>query len=627
MVTDEGHDPADEIEMDTGAGEAVPKTEMPLRLLVVGDFVPEAPDVEDWVSSSRLFEITPGSFQAVMGHLNPSVSLDVPNRLGDAPKELPIDLAFPDMKALRPEGIAQQVDVLAEVLKIRALVGQLRDRELTREAFAERLGEMDVGSVWRERLHQLLSEPQAAGTPTPPDPPGPAPKQEEGGLDSLLDMVDVDEEGGPPSPPAGAPVDDLIRAVLRPERRGPGVDRSTAQAIIDELDRSVGRQIDDILHHPKFQHVESAWRGLKFLIDRTDFQGNIRIELLSAHKGELRDAMYHQVFTPEYNEVTEIPLSVVIADYAFDRTAEDMELLGDIVQIAAGIQVPVIASVGSAFFGVQTAQELAKLPALRSLFQQPEYAQWNALRDQEESQYLAFAMSRVLLRPPYGPDGIRLKEFDFAERRESEADHLWVRGAFAVAVVLVRSFAEHGWGIRITGPSGGTVDNLPVRPYRMAGRDVHIPLDVLLTRSREQEFIDAGFILLSSRINDSKAMVLAAPTMHRPKSYTTPEATKEARLHATLPYVMFATRVAHYLRRIVPEVSTGLAPEQVQNMLIGKFRSVLASGGSVSPDAVMARVLDSEEKPDCYNVALRIQPPFQILGQQVDLVLGIELRR
>ncbi|WP_423383675.1 type VI secretion system contractile sheath domain-containing protein [Burkholderia sp. LMG 32019] len=36
------------------------------------------------------------------------------------------------------------------------------------------------------------------------------------------------------------------------------------------IDRLLGRQIDSILHHPAFQALESAWRGLQFLVDRTD---------------------------------------------------------------------------------------------------------------------------------------------------------------------------------------------------------------------------------------------------------------------------------------------------------------------------------------------------------------------
>jgi len=51
--------------------------------------------------------------------------------------------------------------------------------------------------------------------------------------------------------------------------------------IIACIDQKLSKQLDEILHHPDFQKLESAWRGLKFLVDRTDFSENIKIELLN----------------------------------------------------------------------------------------------------------------------------------------------------------------------------------------------------------------------------------------------------------------------------------------------------------------------------------------------------------
>jgi type VI secretion system protein ImpC len=211
----------------------------------------------------------------------------------------------------------------------------------------------------------------------------------------------------------------------------------------------------------------------------------------------------------------------------------------------------------------------------------------------------------------------------------SAADHLWGRGGFAVATTLVRSFAANGWCTQITGMGGGgVIENLPVWSYRISGNEVHIPLDVSLTQSQEKEFVDSGFVLLSSRVNDTRAVILGAPTINRPRKYTTPEETEQARLHATLPYQLFATRMAHYLRIIVRDVSTGLSAEQLQRELLGKLQLILKElCGDVSSDVLMVQVSESREQPDYYDVALRIKPPFQILGQRVELMLGLQLHR
>ncbi|MFQ6009215.1 MAG: type VI secretion system contractile sheath large subunit, partial [Candidatus Zixiibacteriota bacterium] len=582
--------------------------------------------------------------QDVMQQLNPSLSMDVPNRLSDSPKELTVELSFADMKAFRPEGIVQQVDALASLLEIRGLVTQVKDRELTLQEFEERVGQTGVEPAWLEQFHQLLAAPARPAEPEPPTVPRPerAPvsspdrtsKPKDDALDSLLDMVDLGDEGAAPTqaprerPAEPSHVDSFIRAIVQPKKDGPRTSKSIAEAVIDELDGALSKQINDILHHSKFQQLESTWRGLKFLIDRTDFRENVQVELLSVPKSNLRDAIYHQVFQPEYNELSEYPLSVIIADYEFDSSAMDIELLGDIARMAASMQVPFISSVGSAFFGMKTAEEQAKVPMLRSLFQQPAYAKWRALRDSETSQYIALTTPRFLLRFPYGPDGEPVKAFNFIEGTESSADYLWGRGAFAVATTLVRSFIENGWCTQITGlRGGGTVENLPVWAYRVAGRDVSIPLDVLFSQSKELEFAEVGLVLLSCRMNDDAACVLSTPTVYRPKKYSSPEETKEAQLHATLPYQLFATHMAHCLRRIVRDVSTGLTAEQVSAMFTGQLRAILAkaSEASLPEEAVVVEVSDNEEKPEYYDVVLRVRPPFQILGRNVDLLLGLEL--
>jgi len=631
-MTDEQQGDIGKIQIDIGPQGATAKTEIPLRILVLGDFAPEMPEVADWSTSSRLMNVTPSSLQSVMQQLKPSLTLDVPNQISDKPKELTIKLSFSDMKDFRPEGVAQQVKELADLLDIRKLVGQLGDRKLTIQEFDEQIQKSGVDPEWLERFHQMLSKQEAPAEPEPPTapPPKPTPGNSDADTGSILDslLAKVDMEDNEPPPDKRSAVDNLIGAIVGPKRGGPKPDKSIVGTVIAEFEQTLSRQINHILHHDKFQQLESAWRGLRLLIDRTDFRENIRIELLSASKGDLRDAIYHQVFMPEHKEVAETPLSVMIADYEFKQTPEEMELLTDIAEMAASIQVPFISSVGPVFFGVDTAAEMADLPMLRSYFKRPEYAMWSALRDDDNSKYIAMTTPRFLLRLPYGPDGIKTRGFDFVEKASSAEDHLWGRGALAVATTLVRSFAANGWCTQITGlGGGGVVENLPVWSYKVAGKDVRIPLDVSLTQSREKEFVDSGFLLFSSRINDDKAIILGAPTICRPKKYTTQEETEQARLHATLPYQLFATRMTHYLGRIAREVSTGLTAQQMQRAIAGKLQLILKElCGEVSADVLMVQVSDSKD-PNYYQVALRVSPPFQILGQRVELSLGMQLHR
>ena len=42
------------------------------------------------------------------------------------------------------------------------------------------------------------------------------------------------------------------------------------EAIISNIDQKLTEQINLIIHHPEFQKLESAWRGLSYLVSNTE---------------------------------------------------------------------------------------------------------------------------------------------------------------------------------------------------------------------------------------------------------------------------------------------------------------------------------------------------------------------
>ncbi|NAV96721.1 type VI secretion system contractile sheath domain-containing protein, partial [Salmonella sp. hn-h2] len=66
------------------------------------------------------------------------------------------------------------------------------------------------------------------------------------------------------------------------------LDKSLIDHHIAELDYQISRQLDAVMHHEVFQAVESLWRGVKSLVDKTDFRQNVKVELLDMSKEDLR---------------------------------------------------------------------------------------------------------------------------------------------------------------------------------------------------------------------------------------------------------------------------------------------------------------------------------------------------
>src|SRR6188508_2747159 len=59
------------------------------------------------------------------------------------------------------------------------------------------------------------------------------------------------------------------------------------EAIIAQLDKKLTEQINLILHHPDFQKLEGAWRGLNYLVNNTETDEMLKIRFMDISKQEL----------------------------------------------------------------------------------------------------------------------------------------------------------------------------------------------------------------------------------------------------------------------------------------------------------------------------------------------------
>src|SRR3954453_17025397 len=60
----------------------------------------------------------------------------------------------------------------------------------------------------------------------------------------------------------------FITELPAPARAQEKIDKAIVDVMVSEIDKRISAQVNEILHHPELQKLESAWRGLKFLIDR-----------------------------------------------------------------------------------------------------------------------------------------------------------------------------------------------------------------------------------------------------------------------------------------------------------------------------------------------------------------------
>ena len=423
------------------------------------------------------------------------------------------------------------------------------------------------------------------------------------------------------------------------------VDKHLLDSLIAGLDAKVSRQLDRVLHHDQFQQMESAWRGLKFLVDRTDFRKNVRIEVLSASKYEMREsfedapeliqsALYKHVYTNAYDQPGADPYAAIVSNYEFDASAPDVALLQNLSKVAASGHCPFIGAVGPRFFGQETMEGWRKIPDLSAYMETADYTKWNAFRETEDARYLGLVFPRFLLRLPYGPDTQPVKSFNYAEDVTGD-DHdryLWGNASFSFAANLVGAFQRDGWAVQIRGPqSGGKVTDLPVHVYDVGkGVQTKIPTEVPVSETLEFECAELGFMPLSHYQGRDFACFFSANSAQRATLYDDPAATANSRINARLPYVLLASRIAHYLKVLQREnigatKDAGKIEHELNTWLKGLVTEMenpsQAQVAKYPLKAASVSVVELDDNPGFFRVQTAIKPHFQIEGMDISLSL------
>ena len=398
-------------------------------------------------------------------------------------------------------------------------------------------------------------------------------------LESLLDTVDATLPSGTVDVAVASDreklVDkgDRVTAALKvlvdaiTEQRPEKVDDKAIDIYIAGIDKKLTAQINDILHHPTFQALGSAWTELKQLVDNTNFRrAPIQIDLINISKDALREdfefapellqsGLYQQIYTDAYDQAGADPFSAMVSNYEFKNNPQDLGLLQDLSKVAASCHCPFLGSVGPEFFGYKSIEELSIDSNLEIRIQQAEFIPWNSFRDIEDARWLGLSLPRVLLRLPYGKDTIPVKTFNFEEDTSDHENYLWGSSAFSMASNMVRAFTEYGWCAQIRGPqAGGKVEGLPLHLYEEAGTErIKIPTEALISETREFELANLGFISLVAYKDQDFASFFSANSIQRPKEFIDAVSTANSRISARLPYILIASRISHYLKVIQRE--------------------------------------------------------------------------
>jgi type VI secretion system protein ImpC len=419
---------------------------------------------------------------------------------------------------------------------------------------------------------------------------------------------------------------------------------------IAQIDELLTNQLNEIMHDDSFQNLEASWRGLNFLVMNTETGESLKLRLLNITKGELlsdlekasefdQSQLFKKVYEEEYGTFGGHPYGLLVGDFEFGRHPQDMALLEKVSNVAAAAHAPFISAANPKLFDMGSFTELGNPRDLAKIFESLELIKWRSFRESEDSRYVTLVLPHMLMRLPYGPDTIPVEEFHFVEDVDGR-DHgkyLWGNSTYALGQRITEAFAKYKWCAAMRGvEGGGLVEGLPAHTFKTDEGDIALktPTEVAVTDRREKELNDLGFITLVHCKDTDYAAFFGGQTANKPKVYDTPQANANARISSILPYILAASRFAHYLKAIMRDkVGSFMSAEDVQaflnqwigNYVLGKDRAGQEMKAKYPLREARIDVTEIPGKPGCYNAVVFLRPHFQLEELTTSIRLVAEL--
>jgi len=431
-------------------------------------------------------------------------------------------------------------------------------------------------------------------------------------------------------------------------------------ATIDDL---IQTQLDAILHHPRLQGLEAAWRGLEYLVEHASGVPGVKVRALNASYKECakdldraiefdQSHLFKQVYSEEFGTPGGEPYGVVLMDYALglqpsrEQPIDPIAFLGSLAGIASASFAPFIGSASPSLFGLHEFAELERPLDIERGFRGAEYVRWHSLRKRDDSRFLGLTLPRVLMRRPWTGDVGRNDGFLYRERCEERIHFLWGGAHWALGGVLIRAFRDSAWLANIRGvergiDGGGLVTDLP---SHFPGPDVGASLDaagtgtlapcatdLVVTDRREKELSDLGFIPLTACASTSWTAFYSTPSLQELPDSTDEDERASLRLSSLLQYMFCVGRFAHYIKVMMRDRLGSLtSAKEIESKLNEWLRQFVTANEDLSSD-LQARyplrsgkveVRERPGSPGSFLSSVYLRPHFQLdqLSSSIKLV-------
>ena len=323
-------------------------------------------------------------------------------------------------------------------------------------------------------------------------------------------------------------------------------------------------QIDAVLHHPSFQRIESAWRGLLLL--RSHLRAPVELFVLASPREKLIERFEREV----YLELPE-PWSAIALDFDWSHKGKDLETLSALARMAKVLKAPLITGASPALFDLRYFAHLPAIPNLVERVTDAPHAPWRAFQATEEARWVTLTVNRYLQRAAYSGE-----HHEAVEEAKPES-YLFGRGAWLVAAALVRSAATHGHALDLSGSRGGRFEGLATRRYPQAINDeVDFAAECPFPEMRAMELTRVGVSPLVGVLRSNAVILTMVNTAFQllPGKLT---------IEALLPYQLTVGRLGQFCDRMLDRAASSGASTP-DALCAWMAREIIAFAGPLAGD-------------------------------------------
>ncbi len=545
------------------------KTGVSVRWLVAGAFS-AAP-------SGRRMRLGAADLAQALEAAKVTARATVEDRLG-GDKTRVFEVSFPTFKSFQANEVVASVATLKELSSLAQSLAQTDAAkrpapEAAIAKVAELVGEGKLASALRAKrgVAKPASAPSSSAAPSAPS--------SGGGLS--VDELLTSAPAPAPQPTASSAIGSFLKAVREPS--APTVAPSAGRAARDLIEAEVFATAVEVLKEPGVAALESAWRGVKLLVDTAPSGSGMAVDVLDVAPAAALEAARADLAETEQDE---LPDAIFVHD-----PVDDIAALGDWANLGADHDIPVVASVTQRFFGVAEAGAVASriededggLPAA-----------WKAFRHDEASRWLSVVSNRVVLR----------LEGTGANKRV-----VFGSPVMALAAMLASSYHRSGAYAQVVGENVSMT--APGSWELPTGRDAGmlVPTEAFYSVTTQSTLARLGIIGFGSRRNSGNLVLKSVPTA------------REGEDLVPLPAQILTGRIVRFARWVLAQLPPK-APEPEVKLMFEQAASVFLFPAAAEAAKLEAQVITDK---DARSVVLQVSAHPSLAGIMFHLAFSLPL--